>query len=274
MSVMRAPPAPRARVRSGPGCLLRLRPSSRGLGLDVGVLDEEVERLGSDDIAGQRHDLAAPVELRGEFLRIAAVGLGERADLGADLVGRDLDVLLARDGLQDEVGLDGAHGVVAGVLAEPRLVPSLRLQDLLEREPAARPRGGRLLDPVLGLVVARATSGRSTSTLSTSAASDPVADDRRRPRAPSAPGASRAGPPRSSSSVSNSLAVLAKSSSASGSFLALTSFTRTWKSTGLPGERARRTLGPSDLGRTQDVARASCRELGVELGPNSPEPTP
>jgi hypothetical protein len=107
-----------------------------GLGLDICVLDEEIERLGSDDIAGQRHDLTAAVQLFRELLGLPLVRGGQGVDLGADLVGRDLDALGTGDGLQDQVRRDGPDGVVAGVRAEPVFVPALALQHLCEGQPA------------------------------------------------------------------------------------------------------------------------------------------
>ena len=124
-----------------------------GLVGDVGTFDQEVEGLASDDIPGQRHDLSASVELGGQFLGIAVVGLGQHADLLAQFIGVDLDVGVAGDALQDQVRRDGAHRVVARILPEALLVPSLGLQELLDRDARTLGLLLRVLHPVLGLVV-------------------------------------------------------------------------------------------------------------------------
>jgi len=66
-------------------------PSVETLGLLSATVDEEIERIGTDYIPGQRHDLSALVERFRELGWGAPVGLSERLDLLTDLVGVDVD---------------------------------------------------------------------------------------------------------------------------------------------------------------------------------------
>ena len=72
-SVMCFPPFPRRPSRPTLGASAASGLSS----VDIGTLDQEVERLGTDDIAGQRYDLPGSVELLGQLLRIAVIRLGQ-----------------------------------------------------------------------------------------------------------------------------------------------------------------------------------------------------
>jgi hypothetical protein len=117
------------------------------------VLDEEVERLRADDITGKCYDLTAPVQTLGEIFRLASEGRGEAADLATDLLGRDLDPLLARNRLEHQVGLDRPDRVVARVGAEPQLVEPLRLEQVVQRHPGLLGTLLRVHDPVLHFFV-------------------------------------------------------------------------------------------------------------------------
>src|ERR1700675_4653109 len=118
-------------------CLWLCLRRSLGLWSDIGTFDQEVECFPPDDIPGERHDLAVAVEGFRQFLRFTTVRLGKNGDLGPDLLGRDLELFGARDALEDQIGLDRPDRMVPRVLAQARLVPTLRLQHLLEREPGA-----------------------------------------------------------------------------------------------------------------------------------------
>ena len=144
--------------------------------IDIGTFDQEVEGLGPDDIPGQRYDLAAALEILRHRLRLSAVRLGQDGDLGADLLRRDLQGCVARDALQDEIALDRTDRVLAGILPQTRLVPSLELQHLLEPHAHALGPVPSVVDPVVGLLVDQA-----------------LREDRRRPCRSSPPARGRAG---------------------------------------------------------------------------------
>ena len=228
------------------------------------MLDQKVERLRADDIPGERHDLTTAVERFRHFLRFAAVCLRQNGYLGPDLIGRDLELLRPGDALQDQVGLDGADRVVAGVLAEPGLVPSLGLQHLLQREPGALGAFPRVRDPVLGLLVdegirqvdrrrcrswpaARdrgSTPSASRSFISTQPLAEVVAELRRACRTPRRSSRTRRRPRAAS--------------------LPFTSFTSTWMRD-LGAAAARRTARASASVELQDVAGLLAVELLVQL---------
>ena len=120
----------------------------------------------------------------------------------------------------------------------------------------------RVRDPVLGLLVDERL-GQVDRPRCRSAPAARGRARRPRPRAPSSRAAARAGRRAAPSSVSNSEAVLANSSSASGSFLALTSFTSTWNETSLPARSPKRS-GSASLNFKISPARLAV-ELLVQL---------
>src|SRR6476660_3630402 len=123
-----------SRIRAGWSFLLLrcvgglgLRNSLWALLGDIGALHEDVERLRTDDIPGQRYDLSGTVQLFGKFLRIAVVGPRHLADLGAELLGRDVQGLRPRNGFQHQVGPDRPQRMLPAVLVEPVAIPALDL---------------------------------------------------------------------------------------------------------------------------------------------------
>ena len=110
------------------------------------------------DIPGQRHDLPGAFELLRELLRVTAVCPCEGGDLGAQLVGRDLDLLGPRDAFERQVGLDRADRMVpSSPSAGTR--PTLGLEQVVEPQTGPLRALAGVGHAVLGLVVDQRARG-------------------------------------------------------------------------------------------------------------------
>ena len=231
------------------------------------MLDEEIERLGPDDIPGQRYDLAASVELlsRAPSVRGRTPGPARRSrrPISSAVTSRSSARATAsrtRSALIARTAWSRASS------RKPRLVPALALQHLLERQPAPL---GALAWPARRGARSRRRSAtpagrrRRVSIIACSTRSRTIAVGLALLQLVRA---SRAGRRAARRACRTPDAVFAKSSSASGSLLALTSFTSTAEGRPAAPPSPREPLGRASSVTFEDRRRACLpSELLVEL---------